>query len=321
VRAIVVGQHGGPEVMLLDELPDPRPGPGQVLVEIAAVGVNYYDIYERSGLYERTTPFTPGREAAGIVIGTGRGVTGFTAGDRVASADFVGAYAERALASAERLVRVPAEVSLDNAAAVLLQGLTAHYLTQASYPVRPGDSVLVHAAAGGTGLLLTQMVRLRDGRVIGTVSTAEKEKLAREAGADEVIRYSEADFPAEVRRLTGGQGVPVAYDGVGRATFDGSLASLRPRGTLVLFGQASGKVPPIDPGRLAAGSLCLTRPMLPDFIASQTELLCRGGQVFDWVGGGQLNIYVGRRYELAAASAAHADLEQRRTTGKLLLVP
>lgn len=321
MRAVVVSRHGGPKVLVPAEQPDPRPGPGEVAVELAAIGINYHDIYERSGLYTRDLPYIPGREAAGFVVSKGDGVTNVAVGDAVVSVDVPCAYAERAQVAADRLLLVPEGIPVDMAAAVLLQGLTAHYLTRASYAVQPGDTVLVHAAAGGTGQILTQFVKLLGGRVIGTVSTAGKERIAREAGVDEVIRYDDNDFAAAVRRLTGGEGVSAVYDAVGRDTFAGSLRSLSRCGTLVLYGQASGKVPTFEPSRLSEGSLSLTRPMLPDYIVTPQQLRDRANQVLAMVAEGKLTVRIGGRYGLADARAAHEDLEGRRTTGKLLLIP
>ncbi|MFJ4576767.1 quinone oxidoreductase family protein [Streptomyces sp. NPDC088846] len=322
MHAITVDRAGGPEVLRFGERPDPAPGPGELLVEVAACGVNFIDVYQREGRYEVGTPFVPGREGAGTVTGIGEGVTGFAPGDRVAWASGVlGSYSTLALIPAERAVAVPGGTDLETAAAAMLQGMTAHYLTHSTYEVRSGDTVLVHAAAGGTGLLLTQMVKMLGGRVIGTVSSPEKEKLARRAGADEVIGYE--DFSRAVRDLTGGEGVPVVYDGVGRATFDGSLASLRTRGLMVLYGGASGPVPPFDPMRLLeGGGLFLTRPtLIPSYLTSREELLWRAGDVLRWVGTGELTVHIGDRYPLAEARRAHEDLEGRRSAGKLLLIP
>ncbi|MEO3781836.1 quinone oxidoreductase [Actinocorallia sp. B10E7] len=320
MRAIVAEKHGGPEVLVPADLPDPVPGPGQLLVRVAAAGVNYIDTYHRTGRYETHPPFTPGVEVAGEVEAVGEGVTAFAPGDVVATADAIGGYAEKALVDQARAVPVPADVEPERAASVLLQGLTAHYLTHSTYAVQPGDTVLVHAAAGGMGLLLTQLVKLLGGRVIGTVSTPLKERVAREAGAEEVIGYE--DFPRRVKDLTGGRGVPVVYDGVGAATFEGSLASLQPRGLLALYGAASGPVPPFDPIRLAgAGSLFLTRPTLAHYVSTSEELRTRAEDVFGWLAAGRLDVRVGERYPLAEARRAHEDLEARRTTGKLLLIP
>jgi len=323
MRAVQVEQTGGPEAMKVVELDDPVPGEGDLLVEVAAAGVNYIDTYQRSGLYPKPTPFGLGLEGAGTVRALGPGTTGFAVGDRVAWSEAQGSYAELVVVPAGRAVHVPDEVSDEQAVGALLQGMTAHFLVTSTYPVARGDSVLVHAAAGGVGLLLTQLATERGAQVIGTVSTAEKAALAKDAGAAEVIRYTEvADLAAEVRALTDGQGVAVVYDGVGRTTFDASLASLRPRGMLVLFGAASGPVPPVDPQRLnAGGSLYLTRPTLFHYIASRKELEYHSGEVYAAVADGTLDIRIGHRYPLAEARQAHEDLQARRTTGKLLLVP
>jgi NADPH2:quinone reductase len=322
MRAIVVETHGGPEVLQLTERPDPAPDAGQVLVDVTAAGINYIDVYLRTGLYPSTPPYVPGVEGAGVVAAVGAGVDSIAVGDRVAWAAGPGSYAERVAINASVVVPVPDGVPDDVAGGALLQGMTAHYLTHDTYRVQPGDDVLIHAAAGGMGLLLTQIVTQLGARAIGTVSSAEKEKLAREAGAAEVIRYDETDFATEVRRLTGAAGVQVAYDGVGQATFDGSLASLRRRGLLALYGQASGPVPPFEVQRLQhSGSVFLTRPTLAHYIAEREELVRRAGDVFRWVADGSLTIRIGGRYPLADAAAAHTDLEARRTTGKLLLLP
>jgi NADPH:quinone reductase len=323
MRAIQVTETGGPEVLRLAELPDPEPGPGQLLVELAAAGVNYLDTYHRSGAYPMPVPFIPGSEGAGTVTAVGPDTGGIAVGDRVAWATSFGSYAEQAVVSAEQAVPVPHGVDSETAAGSLLQGMTAHYLTVSVHPVQPGDTVLVHAAAGGMGQLLTQLVTARGGRVIGTVSTPEKEGLAREAGAADVIRYTEIDDVAgEVRRLTGGDGVAAVYDGVGASTFDASLASLRPRGMLALYGAASGPVPPVDPQRLnSAGSVFFTRPKLADYVATRDELTWRADEVFDAIQDGSLRISIGGRYPLAEADRAHQDLQGRRTTGKLLLLP
>lgn len=323
MRAILITETGGPEVLRLAELPDPEPGPGQVLVEVAAAGVNFIDTYHRSGLYPMPLPFIPGAEGAGTVIGAGPGVDGLAVGERVAWATNPGSYAELALVAAEKAVPVPEGVDLDTAASSLLQGMTAHYLTVSVHPVQSGETVLVHAAAGGMGLLLTQMITARGGRVIGTVSTPEKDRLARAAGAAEVIRYTELDDVAgEVRRLTGGAGVATVYDGVGASTFDASLAALRPRGMLALYGASSGPVPPLDPQRLnSAGSVFLTRPSLAHYTATREEFTWRAGEVFDAIQDGSLQITIGGRYPLADARRAHTDLQCRRTTGKQLLLP
>jgi NADPH2:quinone reductase len=323
MRAVQVRTPGGAEALELLEAPDPEPGPGQLLVDIAAAGVNYIDTYHRSGAYPLPLPFIPGLEGAGTVTAVGDGVTEFSIGDRVAWAGNLGSYAQRVTVEASGAIRVPDALPDNIAAAALLQGITAHYLCVSAYPNQPGDTALVHAAAGGVGLLLTQMIKARRGRVIGTVSTAEKEKLAKDAGADEVINYVEVDdLAAKVRDLTGGEGVPVVYDGVGKTTFDASLASLRRRGMLVLFGAASGPVPPFDLQRLnAAGSLFVTRPTSAHYTATREELTWRANEVFGAVVAGSLRIRIGGRYRLDEVRAAHEDLQGRRTTGKLLLLP
>jgi NADPH2:quinone reductase len=322
MQAIQVRQYGGPEVLTLTEVPALEPGPGQILVDLAATGVNFVEIYHRLGRTQRPLPFVPGGEGAGTVSAIGAGVEGIAIGDRVASVDLAGAYASSALVDAERAVAVPSEIDLDIAAAATLQGMTAHYLLYDSFPVRAGDTVLVHSAAGGMGLLLTQLATKLGARVIGSVSTLDKERLARAAGAQHVIRYTEQDIVAEVRRLTDGAGVTAVYDGVGAATFDASLASLRRRGTLVLYGAASGPVPPFDPMRLQdAGSVFLTRPTLMHHVVERAELQRRADDVFGWIAKGDLAIRIHDRYPLADAARAQADLEQRKTAGKLLLIP
>ncbi|GAA2303517.1 quinone oxidoreductase [Actinomadura luteofluorescens] len=320
MRAIVITRPGGPEVLEASERPAPEPGPGEVLIDVAAAGINFIDVYYRTGAYPQETPYTPGVEAAGTVAAVGEGVREFSAGDRVAWANVQGGYAEKAVVPADKVVPVPAGVSLEDAAASLLQGMTAHYLTRSTYPVREGDTVLVHAAAGGMGLLLTQAAVSLGARVIATASTPEKENLAKDAGADATMGYD--GFPERVRELTGGEGVAVVYDGVGAPTFDGSLESLRRRGTLALYGAAGGPVPPFDPQRLnRAGSVFLTRPSLAHYVEKREELLERAADVYAWVESGAVKVHVGRRYDLAEAAAAHADLEARRSTGKLLLIP
>jgi NADPH2:quinone reductase len=319
MRAIVISQNGGSEVLKATETDDPTPGAGDVLIDIAASGVNFIDVYFRTGLYPQPTPYVPGVEGAGTVAAVGADVTEVAVGDRVAWAQVPGSYAERAVVPAARVVPVPDGVPAKQAAGVLLQGMTAHYLLTSTYAVQPGDTVLVHAAAGGMGMLITQLAKLRGARVIGTVSTDEKERLAREVGADEVLRYD--GFAAEVRRLTDGGGVAAVYDGVGAATFDGSLESLRPRGTLALYGYASGKPAAFDVNRLqTSGSVFLTRPTLAHYILTREELLERATAVFGHVAAGELKLH-GREYALHDARVAHDDLEARRTTGKLLLIP
>jgi NADPH2:quinone reductase len=320
--AIRVHEPGGHEALRVEKLPVPEPGAGEALVRVAASGVNFIDTYHRTGLYRIQTPFTPGQEGAGTVVRCGANVADLEPGTMVAWAGVTGSYAEYAVVPAERLVRVPEGVNAESAAAAMLQGMTAHYLSKSAYPLQPGDVCLVHAAAGGVGLLLVQMAELCGARVIGTVSTEEKAQAARRAGADEVIVAGEDDVVREVRRRTAGRGVDVVYDGVGQATFEISLACVRPRGMLVLFGNASGPVPPVDPLRLSAGgSLYLTRPRLADYIATREELEQRAGDVLEWVRGGLLRVRIFRKYALAEAAQAHRDLEARVSTGKLLLVP
>lgn len=321
MRAIVIKEHGGPEVLRLTETETPAPGPGEALVDVEARGVNFIDVYQRSGAYQVPLPYVPGMEAAGTVAALGEGVTDLRVGQRVGWAMAPGGYADQAVVSASLLVPVPDAVSTEQAAALMLQGMTAHYLTHSVHPVAEGETVLVHAAAGGTGLLVTQLAKARGARVIGTVSTDEKERIAREAGADEVIRYTRTPVAPAVRELTDGEGVAAVYDGVGRDTFDASLDSLRPRGVLALFGQSSGAVEPVDPQRLnSAGAVYLTRPSLAYFVADRQELLGRAGDLFELVGQGALDVRIGGRYELGQAGEAQADLASRSTTGKLLLV-
>lgn len=322
MKAIRIHAQGGPEVLRHEDVPVPAPGPGQALVRIEAAGVNFIDIYHRSGLYPVTFPYTLGQEAAGTVAALGPGVTGVAVGDRVAYTGVPGAYAEFAAVPAERLVPLAAGVGARAAAAVLLQGITAEYLTSSTYPLAAGDACLVHAAAGGVGLLLCQVAKRRGARVIGTVSTDAKAALARAAGADEVILYTRQDFEAEVRRLTAGAGVQVVYDSVGKTTFDKSLNCLARRGMLVLYGQSSGPVPPFDPQVLnQKGSLFLTRPTLGHYVATREELLQRAERVLGWVADGGLTVRIGREYPLAEAAEAQRALAARETTGKLLLLP
>ncbi len=323
MQAIVVDEQGGPDVLRLRTLPDPEPGAGEVLVDVAAAGVNFIDIYQRSGAYPMSTPYVAGSEGAGVVRAVGDGVRDVAVGDHVAWAMVPGSgYTEQAVVPADRTVPVPDGVSDETAAALMLQGMTAHYLCESTYPVQKGDDVLLHAAAGGVGLLLTQMVSRKGARVIATTSTAQKADLAREAGAADVVDYTESDVAAEVRRLTDGAGVAVAYDGVGADTFDASMDSLRPRGMLVLFGASSGKVSPVDPQTLnSKGSLFLTRPTLADYIAERSELLARAEAVLGSAARGDLSVRIGERYPLADAARAHEDLAGRRTTGKLVLLP
>jgi NADPH2:quinone reductase len=322
MRAIQISQTGGPEVLTLTELPIPQPGPGQVLVKIAAIGVNFIDIYFREGRYKAPLPLIPGSEAAGIVEQLGPGVEGFAVGDPVATTAALGSYAECALVSASQLVKVPAGMDLKLAAAVILQGMTAHYLTRATWVLIPGETTLIHAAAGGVGLLLTQIAKACGARVIATVSTPAKAELARGAGADEVILYTEADFEVETKRLTNGRGVDVVYDSVGKTTFEKSLNCLRPRGAMVLFGGSSGAVPPFDLIQLSTrGSLFVTRPTLKDYIATREELEERAGAVLGWVAEGKLKVRAEHTYPLAEAAQAQIDIASRKTTGKLLLIP
>ncbi len=322
IDAILVRNTGGPEVLELSAIDPPVPASGELLVAVGAAGVNYIDTYHRSGLYPKTLPFVPGNEGAGVVIGVGPEVVGFTEGDHVAWAEAPGSYAKQVVVPATSAFAVPEGIGDDIAAAAMLQGLTAHYLMTSTYAVKPGDTVLVHAAAGGVGLLLVQLAKSRGGKVIGTVSTPEKEELARAAGADEVIRYTETDFAAAVHDLTGGVGVAAVYDGVGKDTFDKSMACLARRGTLALFGASSGPVPPVDPQRLnAGGSLFLTRPTLGHHLATPEEFQWRCDELFSGIAAGRIDIRIGGRYPLADARTAHEDLEGRRTTGKLLLIP
>lgn len=324
MHAINVSRTGGPEVLELVDVSSPDPGPGEVLVQTAAAGVNFIDTYQRRGIYPMSMPYVPGSEGAGVVVALGEGVANLAVGDRVAWTDAPGSYAEFVLVKASRALRVPDGVGLDVAAALPLQGLTAHYLVTSTYPVADGDTILVHAGAGGVGLLLTQLAVARGATVITTVSSADKERLSRAAGASEVIRYDQlsglsAELPALVKGLSGG-GVPVVYDGVGRSTFDASLASLRPRGTMVLFGASSGPVPPFDLQRLnAGGSLFITRPSLGHYIATDDELHARADDLFAAVAAGTLDVRIGARFPLADATAAHTALEGRATTGKVIL--
>jgi NADPH:quinone reductase len=322
IDAILVHATGGPEVLELGKVDPPAPGAGDLVVSVAAAGVNFIDVYHRSGSYQMPLPFTPGNEGAGTVIAVGSDVTGFAEGDHVAWTSVIGSYAQQVVVPASAAFKVPDGVEDEVAAAAMLQGLTAHYLVTSTYAVKPGDTVLVHAAAGGVGLLLVQLAKFRGGKVIGTVSTPEKEALAREAGADEVIRYTETDFAEAVADLTCGVGVAAVYDGVGKTTFDGSMASLARRGVLALFGASSGPVPPVDPQRLnAAGSVFLTRPTLVHHIATPDEYQWRCDELFSAISAGRVSVRIGGRYPLADAAKAHEDLQGRRTTGKLLLLP
>ena len=322
MRTIHVQQPGGPESLQLAEVPTPQPGPKQALVRIAAAGVNFIDIYFRKGVYKADVPFTVGSEAAGTVDAIGPDVTDVAVGDRVAYAMHRGAYAEFAIVPASQLVKIPDEIDFQTAAAAMLQGMTAHYLTHSTYPLRSGETCLVHAAAGGAGRLVVAMARHRGARVLGTVSTEEKARAAREAGAHEAILYTEVDFEQEVKRLTDGEGVHVVYDSVGKTTFEKSLACLRPRGMLALFGQSSGPVPPLDPQILnTRGSVFLTRPSLAHYLLTRDELLWRAGDVFKAIQSGEMRLRIDHIYSLADAAQAHRDLESRKTIGKLLIVP
>jgi NADPH2:quinone reductase len=322
MKQIQITQCGGPEVMKLADAPTPSPAAGQALVKIAAAGVNFIDVYFRCGLYKADLPFTPGSEASGTVEAVAPGVTVVKPGDRVAYAMARGAYSEYALVPADQLVPLPDSVDMQTAGAAMLQGMTAHYLTHSTWPVKPGDKVLVHAAAGGAGRLIAQMAKMLGAVVYGTVGTDTKAAIAREAGVDETIVYTREDFVAEIKRLTGGKGVDVIYDSVGATTFLKGLDIIRPRGMMALFGQSSGVVAPLDPNILnPKGSLFLTRPSLAHHVLTREELLWRAGDVLKWIGEGKLKLMVDKTYALADAADAHRDLEGRKTVGKLLLIP
>jgi NADPH2:quinone reductase len=322
VKAIRIREHGGPDTLVYEEVPLPEPGHGEVRVKIKAAGVNYIDTYHRRGLYKQELPFIPGTEGGGEVDVVGEGVTAVSPGDRVVYAMQIGAYADYAVVPAWRLVKVPDETPIETATAVLLQGMTAHYLIHSTYPVQEGETVLIHAAAGGVGLMLIQMARLRGARVIGTTSTAEKAELAKENGADEIIPYTEIDFVEAVKQLTDGNGVHVVYDGVGQDTFNKSLDCLRPRGYMVLYGQASGPVEPVDPQILnQKGSLFLTRPSLAHYAMSHEEIQRRADDIFGWITSGMLHVRIDRTFPLSDAATAHQYIEGRQTKGKLLLMP
>jgi NADPH2:quinone reductase len=322
MKAILVKEPGGPEAMQLADVPTPAPGPNQALVRIAASGVNFIDVYFRTGLYKAEPPVTLGSEAAGTVEAVGSNVTLVAPGDRVAYAMVRGSYAEYAVIPEQQLVKIPDTVNFESAAAAMLQGMTAHYLTHSTFPIAAGQTCVVHAAAGGAGRLIAQFAKARGARVIGTVSSPEKAAIATAAGVDHTINYTQTAFDQEVKRITGGDGVDVVYDSVGKTTFDKSLACLRPRGMLVLFGQSSGSVPPLDPQVLAGGgSLYLTRPSLAHYVLTREELLWRAGDVLTAVERGTLNLRIDRTYPLGEAKSAHGDLESRRSTGKLLLIP
>ncbi len=322
MKAIIVENCGGPEVLNYRETERPEPKAGEALVRIEAIGLNYIDVYHRTGLYPLPRPFIPGMEAAGVVEALGPEVTDLAAGDRVAYAMHLGGYAEFAVVPAWKLVKVPDGIDSRRAAAAMLQGMTAHYLTTSVYPLKAGQTALIHAAAGGVGLLLVQMVKRIGARAIGSVSTEAKAQLAREAGADDLIIYTQQDFEQETRRLTGGRGVDVVYDSVGQSTFLKGLNSLAPRGMMALFGQSSGPVPAFDPALLAQkGSLFLTRPSLAHYAATREELNWRSGDLFNWIKSGQLKLRVEMTFPLAEAAESHRQLEAKKTTGKVLLIP
>ncbi len=322
MKAIRIESYGGPDQLVYQDIEKPEPQPNEALVKIDAIGVNFIDVYHRTGLYPMPLPFTPGSEAAGTVEAIGTEVSDIAVGDRVAYAMSIGSYAEYAAVPGARLVKMPEGIDAQAGAAAMLQGMTAHYLSTSTYPLKSGDTALIHAAAGGVGLLLIQMAKRAGARVFGTVSTLEKARLAREAGADEVILYTEQDFQKEVRRLTGGKGVQVVYDSVGKTTFMKSLDSLAPRGLLALFGQSSGSVPPFDAAMLAQkGSLYLTRPSLAQYALTREELLWRAGDVLKWITMGELKLRIDKTFPLSEAAEAHRQLEGRATTGKILLLP
>ncbi|MDP2606838.1 MAG: quinone oxidoreductase [Deltaproteobacteria bacterium] len=322
MKAIRVHKAGGPEVLTYEDIPVPEPKAGEARVKIEAVGLNFIDVYQRTGVYALPTPFTLGMEGAGVVDAVGEGVTEVKRGDRVAYAMIPGSYAEYAIVPAAKLAPLPPNIDAKTAAGLMLQGMTAHYLTRSTYPLKCGETALVHAAAGGVGLLLVQAAKIAGARVIGTVSTEAKAQLAKEAGADEVILYTQADFLAEVKRLTDGRGVDVVYDSVGATTFDKSLDCLRPRGYLVLFGQSSGPVAPVSAGTLVSkGSLFLTRPSLAHYTLTRAELLERADDLFNWVATGELKLRVERTIPLRDAAEAQRQLEARKTTGKVILIP
>lgn len=322
MKAIRVHSNGGPDVLTYEDIPAPTPAAGQALVRVEAAGVNFIDVYQRMGIYKIPMPYTLGQEGGGTVSAVGDGVTAVKPGDRVAWTSILGSYAEQAVVPADRLVPLPQGMTTKQGAATMLQGMTAHYLSHSTYQLKPGDTCIVHAGAGGVGLLLTQIAKLRGARVLTTVSTEEKAALSRAAGADEVVLYTKDDFEAAAKKMTGGAGVQVVYDSVGKTTFDTSLHSLAPRGMLVLFGQSSGVVPPIDPGILAKnGSLFLTRPTLVNYIASVEELRQRAKDLFEWIAAGKLKLRLEHEFPLKDTAEAHRALEGRRTTGKVLLIP
>jgi NADPH2:quinone reductase len=322
MKAVRIHTPGGPEALAYEDVPDPTPAAGQALVKLGACGVNYIDVYFRTGQYKAALPLTIGLEGAGTVTALGTGVTDLKVGDRVAWTGVPGAYAQISAVPSDRLVKLPDALSFKDGAAAMLQGLTAHYLVTSTYPLKPGDACLIHAAAGGMGLLLCQMAKLRGATVIGTVSTEEKAALARGAGADHVINYTTQDFATEVKRITAGAGVHVVYDGVGATTFAKGFTCLRPRGLMALFGQASGPVPPLDLQVLnAGGSLFVTRPSLNHHIATREELVARSRDVLGWIADGKVALRTEHQFSLAQAADAHRALESRKTTGKILLIP
>jgi NADPH2:quinone reductase len=321
MRAITVHQYGGPDVLTDEDVPERQPGPGEALVRHEAIGVNFIDIYQRRGFYPGSLPFTAGNEGAGRIEAVGPGVRAFLAGDRVAYAMVPGAYAERAIVPAARMVRLPGDIDAPTAAALMLQGLTAHYLTHSVFPLKPGDTMVVHAAAGGLGLLLVQVGKRIGATVIGLTSTLEKARAVEDAGADLTVLSTKSDFEADVHRATGGRGADVVYDSVGKDTFRRSLDCLRPRGYLVLVGQAGGPVPPIEISLLAKRSLFFTRPGLAHYIATHDELVARASEVFEWHRSGALRVRIDRTLPLSQATDAHRRLESRESAGKILLVP
>ncbi len=322
MKAVRIHKYGGPEVLTYEDIPVPEPKTGEARVKIEAIGLNFIDIYQRTGLYPLQTPFTLGMEGAGVVDAIGDSVSDVKSGDRVAYAMVLGSYAEYAIVPAAKLAPLPANVDMKSAAALMLQGMTAHYLTHSTYQLKSGDTALIHAAAGGVGLLLVQIAKMLGARVIGTVGTEAKAQLAKQAGADETILYAKTDFLTEVKKLTDGKGVNIVYDSVGATTFEKSLDCLRPRGYLALFGQSSGPVAPLDPGKLAAkGSLFLTRPTLAHYMLDRAELLARADDLFNWTAAGKLKLRIESTLPLQDAAQAHRLLEGRKTTGKVVLVP
>lgn len=322
MKSIRVHEYGGTEALKYEDVPMPKPGDGEVRIKTQAIGVNFLDIYQRIGRYQGTPPFTLGQEAAGIVDAVGPGVTDFKPGARVAYASVQGSYSEYTIVPAWRLLQVPDEVDFQQAAAALIQGMTAHYLTHSTYPLKMGETALVHAAGGGTGQLLVQVAKRCGARVIGTTSNEEKARLARQAGADEVVLYTQTDFEMEVKRMTDNKGVDVVYDSVGKDTFDKSLNCLKPRGLMVLYGASSGAVPPMDPQTLnAKGSLYLTRPYLGHYTANREELLWRANDIFNWMAVGELKVNIDKTFPLSEVTEAHRYLEDRKSKGKILLIP